>query len=64
MTWLEEFRIDGLRWDATAYISSISGGGSGAPDRIADGWGLMAAIDAEAAERFAGRLMIAEDPAQ
>ena len=38
MTWLDEFRIDGLRWDATAYISSITGGGSGAPDRIAEGW--------------------------
>jgi 1,4-alpha-glucan branching enzyme len=61
MTWLEEFRVDGLRWDATAYVSSISGGGANAPDRIADGWGLMAAINAEAAQRFPGRLMIAED---
>ena len=25
--WLDEFRVDGLRWDATSYISSISGGG-------------------------------------
>ncbi len=61
MTWLEEFRIDGLRWDATAYISSVTGGGWGAGDRIADGWRLMAGINAEAAERFPGRLMIAED---
>lgn len=59
--WLDEFRIDGLRWDATAWISSIHGGGSGAPDRIEDGWRLMAEINAEVAERFPGRLMIAED---
>jgi 1,4-alpha-glucan branching enzyme len=59
--WLDEFRIDGLRWDATAYISSISGGGPGAADRIEDGWRLMADINGEIAERFPGRLTIAED---
>ena len=59
--WLEEYRIDGLRWDATAYISSIGGGGIGAPDRIEDGWRLMADVNGEIAERFPGRLMIAED---
>jgi 1,4-alpha-glucan branching enzyme len=61
MLWLEEFRVDGLRWDATAWISSIDGGGPGAPGWIADGWELMGAINAEVAERFPGRLMIAED---
>jgi 1,4-alpha-glucan branching enzyme len=61
MMWIEEFRVDGLRWDATAWISSIMGGGSGAPDRIPEGWDLMATINAEVAERFPGRLMIAED---
>ncbi len=61
MTWLDDFRIDGLRWDATAYISSVSGGGSRAADLIAEGWELMAAINGEAADRFPGRLMIAED---
>ncbi|MEO5939376.1 MAG: alpha-amylase family glycosyl hydrolase [Candidatus Limnocylindrales bacterium] len=59
--WLEEFRVDGLRWDATAWISSVYGGGSSAPDRIEDGWRLMADINAEVAERYPGRLMIAED---
>jgi 1,4-alpha-glucan branching enzyme len=59
--WLEEFRIDGLRWDATAWISSIYGGGSGAPDRIEDGWRFMADVNEEIAQRYPGRLTIAED---
>jgi 1,4-alpha-glucan branching enzyme len=59
--WLEEFRIDGLRWDATAWISSIYGGGNRAPDRIEDGWRFMADVNAEIAARFPGRLTIAED---
>jgi 1,4-alpha-glucan branching enzyme len=59
--WLDEFRVDGLRWDATAYISSIGGGGNAAPDRIDAGWQLMAEINGDVAERFPGRLTIAED---
>ena len=59
--WLEEFRIDGLRWDATAWISSIYGAGSGGPDRIDDGWRFMADVNAEIAARYPGRLTIAED---
>jgi len=61
LQWLDEFRVDGLRWDATAYISSISGGGHGAPDAIPEGWHLMADINAEMARTHPGRLMIAED---
>ncbi len=59
--WLDEFRVDGLRWDATSYVSSIGGGGSRARDRIDDGWRFMADVNAELANRFPGRLMIAED---
>ncbi len=59
--WLEEFRIDGLRWDATAWISSITGSGNRGSDRIADGWRFMADVNAEIAQRFPGRLTIAED---
>jgi 1,4-alpha-glucan branching enzyme len=61
LMWLEEFRVDGLRWDATSFVSSISGGGRRAPDAIPDGWNLMAAINDEISGRFPGRLMIAED---
>ncbi len=49
LQWLEEFRVDGLRWDATSYISSITGGGHHAADVIEDGWALMAAITSEMA---------------
>jgi 1,4-alpha-glucan branching enzyme len=59
--WLDEFRIDGLRWDATAWISSVLGGGNGAADRIEDGWRFMADVNTEIAERYPGRLTIAED---
>ena len=57
MTWLDEFRIDGLRWDATACIEArIRWGrvGRRGPHRR----GLrefMAAVNAEAAYRFLGR---------
>ena len=54
LQWLDEFRVDGLRWDATAYISSITGGGHTAADVIEDGWELMAAINGEMAERLPG----------
>jgi len=59
--WLEEFHVDGLRWDATSYISSIGGEGYRARDRIEDGWRFMANVNAELADRFPGKLMIAED---
>ncbi len=61
LQWLDEFRVDGLRWDATSYISSIGGSGSRAADRIDDGWRFMADVNGEMAERYPGRLMIAED---
>jgi len=61
MTWLDEYRVDGLRWDATAWISSITGGGHTAPDAIVDGWSLMAQVNSEAAERHPTTLMVAED---
>ena len=58
LCWLEEFRVDGLRFDMTLYIRTISGDEG---DALPDGWSLMAWINDEIAERFPGRITIAED---
>jgi 1,4-alpha-glucan branching enzyme len=58
--WLEEYRMDGLRWDATAYIRNADGGGD--PERdIPDGWALMQAVTHETDERQPWKLHVAED---
>lgn len=56
--WLEDFHVDGLRYDMTAYIRTISGIGD---DDISDGWGLMQWINRDLAQQFPNCLLIAED---
>ena len=48
--WLEEYRLDGFRFDATSFISQPQAGG----------WSLMQAANDLADQRFADRLLIAE----
>jgi 1,4-alpha-glucan branching enzyme len=58
--WLEEYRVDGLRFDMTLYIRCYSGDESEA-DQNPDGWSLLRWINEEVRERFPGRITIAED---
>ena len=58
--WLEEYRFDGLRWDATAYIRNIDGGGDPAND-LPDGWRLMQALTSDKHARQPWKVYIAED---
>ena len=58
--WLDECRLDGLRWDDTAYIRNLHGGNDQAHD-IADGWRLMQVINDETDARHPWKLQIAED---
>ena len=61
MMWLEEFGVDGLRWDATNFIRQ-AGGHDGDPGAaIPEGWALMQALNAEVQAKFPGKLLIAED---
>ncbi len=59
--WLEEFRLDGLRWDATAYIRNIYGNNNDPANDIPDGWGLMQWVNRQADDAQPWKLMIAED---
>ncbi len=59
--WLADYGVDGLRLDMTLYIRTISGDEFSDGDRIPDGWSLMQEITSAMAERFPGRIAIAED---
>jgi 1,4-alpha-glucan branching enzyme len=61
LMWLEEFRADGLRWDATAFIRNVYGNNDDAGNGLPDGWGLMQWINDETDARQPWKLHIAED---
>ncbi len=58
MMWLEEYHVDGLRYDATVYIRTINGPGD---KDLPEGWSLMQWINGDVEKRFPGRILIAED---
>jgi 1,4-alpha-glucan branching enzyme len=58
--WLEEFRFDGLRWDATGQIRNARGGNHPGDD-LADGWELIRWVNSEVNARQPWKLLIAED---
>lgn len=61
LRWLEEFRLDGLRWDATAYIRNANGNNDDRAHDLGDGWSLMQEITRETDLRQGWKLHIAED---
>lgn len=61
MMWFEEFGVDGLRWDATSYIRNAHGHDGDPGADIAEGWQMMADINAEVNGRFPHAIAIAED---
>jgi 1,4-alpha-glucan branching enzyme len=60
LAWLEDYRIDGLRLDATAYIRNATGGTDPGQD-IADGWLLLQEINDDIASAQPWKITIAED---
>jgi 1,4-alpha-glucan branching enzyme len=58
--WLEEFRVDGLRWDATAYIRNVDGSDDPARD-LPDGWRLLREVTGDTDTRQPWKLHVAED---
>lgn len=57
--WLGEFRFDGLRWDATCYISDSEG--SSTRKNLDIGWEFMRWANGVLRERFPSKYFFAED---
>jgi len=57
MMWLDEFRMDGLRFDGTKFMRLRDYAGP----EIPDGWSLLQWCNDSADAQFPGKLMIAED---
>jgi 1,4-alpha-glucan branching enzyme len=58
MMWLEEYHIDGIRFDCTQFIRTINGAGT---QDLPDGWSLLQWINSQIAQKYPGRITIAED---
>jgi 1,4-alpha-glucan branching enzyme len=56
--WLEEYHVDGLRYDSTLYIRCIDGNEA---NDLPDGWMLMQRINSNIQTRFPRAITIAED---
>jgi 1,4-alpha-glucan branching enzyme len=56
--WLEEYHVDGIRFDCTQFIRTVNGSDS---QDLPEGWSLLQWINSQVAEKFAGRITIAED---
>lgn len=58
MMWLDEYHADGLRFDSTINIRTVNGSEE---RNLPDGWSLLQWINNQVAQKFAGRITIAED---
>jgi 1,4-alpha-glucan branching enzyme len=56
--WLEEYHVDGLRYDSTLYIRCIDGNEA---NELPDGWSLMQRINSDIRANFPRLITIAED---
>ena len=60
LMWLQEYHVDGLRWDATAYIHNVNGSGNQS-EELPEGWALMQWVNDEVHKLYPNALTIAED---
>lgn len=61
LMWLEEFQLDGLRWDATNQIRNAHGRDGDPGADIPEGWELMKWVNSEVDRRLPWKIIIAED---
>jgi 1,4-alpha-glucan branching enzyme len=61
LLWLNKYRVDGLRFDATAYIRNVEGNNNDTYRDLPEAWGLMQWVNDEVRAAQPGKITIAED---
>ena len=61
LMWINEYQIDGLRWDATSFVRNVYGRNNDPAHDLSDGWSLMQWINEEVKARQPWKICIAED---
>jgi len=61
LMWVREYGVDGLRWDATAFIRNINGHNDDPAGDLPNGWSLMQWINQEMRDAKPAAFAIAED---
>jgi len=58
LMWLDEYHVDGIRFDCTQFIRTVDG----SPDHdLPEGWSLLQWINDQVAQKHSGCITIAED---
>ena len=60
LMWLDEYHVDGLRFDMSLFIRNVHGNGDPGAD-LHDGWTLVQWLNKQIHERFPDRFIVAED---
>ena len=58
LMWFEEYHVDGIRFDCTQFIRTVNGSDT---EDLPEGWSLLQWINSEIAQKYPGRITIAED---
>ena len=61
LMWLDEYHVDGFRWDMTAFIRTVHGNDQNPVELLADGWKMMQEINNVVREHYPNKVIIAED---
>lgn len=61
LMWFQEFGVDGLRWDMTAFIRNVNGRDNDPASDLPDGWSLMQWVNEEIRKYKQDAITVAED---
>lgn len=61
LMWLNDYHLDGLRWDGTAFIRNVDGTEGDQAAELPEGWSLLQWIHEDIHAKHPGALSVAED---